>query len=106
MPIDINGLSNIQAKITGDRNGLPTSEREPVGQNSENGRSSVQDTVSFSETAVRMGRLGVAVDDTPVVDVPRVEKTRQAILDGTYNVDPARIAEKLMEFDNLLASGK
>jgi len=106
MPIDINGLSNAQAQITGDRNSLPASEREPVGLNSENGKSSVQDTVSFSETAVRMGRLGVAVDDTPVVDVQRVEKARQAILDGTYQVDPVRIAEKLMEFDNLLSGGK
>lgn len=105
MPIEINGLSNLQAQITGDRNGLPTSDREPVGSSSENSRSSVQDTVSFSETAVRMGQLGVAVDDTPVVDAQRVEKVRQALADGTYNVDPTRIAEKLMDFDIALNSG-
>jgi negative regulator of flagellin synthesis FlgM len=104
MPIEINGLSNLQAQIAGDHNGLPTSDREPVGRSSENSRSSVQDTVSFSETAVRMGQLGVAVDDAPVVDTQRVEKVRQALADGTYNVDPVRIAEKLMDFDIALNS--
>ncbi len=105
MPIDINGLSNIQTQVTSERNGLPNSEREPVGNGSGNIRSSVQDTVSFSETAVKMGQLGVAVDDTPVVDTQRVEKVKQALMDGTYNVDPTKIAEKLMAFDNALRSG-
>ncbi len=106
MPIDINGLSNSPAQVGGDRNRLPTSEREPVGRNVENGKSSVEDTVSFSETAVRMGRLGVAMDDIPVVDSQRVEQAREAIRNGSYQVHPERIAEKLMAFDQRLAGGK
>jgi negative regulator of flagellin synthesis FlgM len=106
MPIDINGLPNNPTQISGDRNGLPANEREPVNRNLENGRSSVQDTVSFSETAIRMGRLGAAMDDTPVVDTQRVEQARQALADGTYKVDAQRIAEKLMQFDDLLARDK
>ena len=104
MPIDINGLSNVQTQVASERNSMPTSEREPVGNTGENGRSSVQDTVSFSETAVKMGQLGVAVDDVPVVDTQRVEKVKQALMDGTYNVDPTKIAEKLMDFDVALKS--
>ncbi|HIE55315.1 MAG TPA: flagellar biosynthesis anti-sigma factor FlgM [Chromatiaceae bacterium] len=104
MPIDINGLSNIQNQVSGDRNSLPTSDRQPVGDSGENGRSSVQDTVSFSETAVKLGQLGVAVDDTPVVDTQKVERIKQTLMDGTYNVDPTKIAEKLVDLD--LALGK
>lgn len=104
MPIDINGLSNIQNQVSGERNSLPTTDRQPIGTSSENSRSSVQDTVSFSETAIKMGQLGVAVDDTPVVDTQKVERVKQALMDGTYNVDPAKIAEKLMDLD--LALGK
>ncbi len=106
MPIDINGLPNTHTQASGDRNILPVGERKPVGQNTDNGRSSVKDTVSFSDTAVRLGRLGVAVDDTPVVDTQRVEQARQAIQDGTYNVNPARIAEKMMALENLLSGKK
>ncbi|WP_456374459.1 flagellar biosynthesis anti-sigma factor FlgM [Thiolapillus sp.] len=104
MPIDINGLSNIQNQVTGNRNSLQTTDREPIGNHSDNGRSSVQDTVSLSETAVRIGQLGVAVDDAPVIDTQRVEKAKQAILDGDYNVDPVKIAERLMKFDLALGS--
>ncbi len=106
MPIDINGLNASQTQIAGDGNSLRPSEREPLERSDGKERSSVQDTVSFSETAVRVGRLGVAMNDTPVVDVERVEKAKQAILDGTYQVNPTRIAEKLAAFDRLLAGGK
>lgn len=105
MPIDINGLSNIQSQVTSDRNSLPASEREPVGSSGGNARSSVQDTVSFSQTAVKMGQLGVAVSDVPVVDAQKVEKVKQAIMDGTYNVDPTKIAEKLMDLEATFESG-
>ena len=106
MPIDINGVNNAQVPLTSDRNAQNVEAREPVDRSAENGPSSVKDTVSFSETAVRLGQLGVAVDDTPVVDTERVEKIKQAVMDGTYNVDPARVAEKLMDFEMALKSDK
>ncbi len=106
MPIDINGVNNAQVPLTSDRNAQGVEAREPVDRSAENGPSSVKDTVSFSETAVRLGQLGVAVDDTPVVDSQRVEQAREAIRNGSYQVNPERVAEKLMAFDERLAGGK
>jgi len=99
MPIDINGLNNSANPVATDRSNLPDNERAPLAKTDGNGPSSVEDTVSFSDAAVRLGRLGVAVDDTPVVDTQRVEEVKQALADGTYNVDATRIAEKLMALD-------
>ncbi len=102
MAIEINGLTNTQGHVGGDRNGISAGEREAVSRNLDNGATSVKDTVSFSETARRMGRLGAAVDETPVVDTQRVERIRQALEEGSYQVDAERVAEKLMEFEDLL----
>ncbi len=106
MAIDINGLNNPQPQVGSDRNGLTPSEREMVGRNTDNGGTSVKDTVSFSETAMRMGRLGTAVEQTPVVDSKRVEEIRQALEAGDYQVNAERIAERLMAFESLLGGRK
>jgi len=106
MPIDINGLPNAQTQVNGEQNNLPGAGAEPVGHNQDNGKSSVQDTVSFSRTAVRMGKLGAVMNDTPVVDTQRVEQVRKALMNGSHEIDPLRIANKLLQFDELLGSGR
>ncbi|WP_456417492.1 flagellar biosynthesis anti-sigma factor FlgM [Thiolapillus sp.] len=103
MPIDINGLSNAQAPRSGDSSQIKGSANESASiQQDATGKSSVSDTVSLSETAIRLGQIGVAVENQPVVDTKRVEQVKQAIMDGSYSVDPVRIAERMMEFDMAL----
>lgn len=102
MSIDINSLNKAQAPGTGDRSQVAGAANEPSSAQQATGKSSASDTVSLSETAIRLGQLGVAVAELPVVDTQRVEKVKQAIADGNYTVDPTRIAERLMEFDMAL----
>ncbi len=102
MPIDINGLSNAQAPRSGDSSQIKGAASESASAQQSTGKSSVSDTVSLSETAIRLGQIGVAVENQPVVDTKRVEQVKQAIMDGTYSVDPTHIAERMMEFDMAL----
>ncbi len=60
------------------------------------------DAVSFTETASRMREIEGSLRSVPVVDTQRVNEVKQAIADGTYEVNPARIAEKMMKFEGLL----
>jgi len=99
MSIDINNLGANTAVRSGDSNRVSSNEANTADTQKSTGKSSVSDTVSLSETAIRLGQLGVAVDNQPVVDTKRVEQVKQAILDGSYNVDPTKIAEKMIEFD-------
>ncbi len=102
MSIDINSLSNSQTARSGDNSQIKGSANEAASAQQSTGKSSVSDTVSLSETAIRLGQIGVAVENQPVVDTKRVEQVKQAILDGSYSIDPTRIAERLMEFDMAL----
>ena len=103
MSIDINGISPSRAHTSIDESQLKQQvEQQPA--NTETGKSSTVDTVSISDNAAQLGKLGNAVDTAPVVDMQRVEQVRQAISDGTYEVDATKVADKLMQFESILKS--
>jgi len=101
MPIEINGITNSKvASSTDDSQVKQTLEQTSTEQ--ESGKSSSTDTVSLSDNAVQLGKLDNAAVSTPVVDTQRVEQVKQAIKDGSYEPDPAKIADKLMQFEIIL----
>lgn len=64
--------------------------------------SSTRDTVSLTDTAGQLSQLQNAVASLPVVDTDRVEAVRQALANGTFEVDPQRTADKLVDFESIL----
>ena len=60
--------------------------------------------VSLTDTASKLRELEAKVANQPVVDTQRVENVKQAIADGSYRVNASRTAEKMAEFEDLLAS--
>ena len=103
MSIDINGISSSRVHVPADESQVKQAvEQQPA--NTETGKSSTADTVSISDNAAQLGKLGNTVDTGPVVDMQRVEQVKQAISDGTYEVDATKIADKLMQFESILKS--
>ena len=101
MSIDINGIPPSKAASTTDDSQVKQT-LEQTATEQESGKSSSADTVSLSDNAVQLGKLDSASASTPVVDTQRVEQVKQAIKDGSYEVDPAKIADKLMQFEIIL----
>lgn len=54
--------------------------------------------------AANLQRIAAAVGDAPDVDAERIEATRDALSRGVYEVNPERIAEKLIRFDTALSN--
>lgn len=50
----------------------------------------------------RLQQVREKVDNTPEVDMDRVEAIKQAIAEGRYPLDPQRIAQKFVELEGLL----
>ena len=103
MSIDINGISSAKVHVPADESHVKQ-QVEQQAANTETGKSSTADTVSISDNATQLGKLGNAVDTTPVVDMQRVEQVKQAINNGTYEVDATKVADKLMQFESILKS--
>jgi negative regulator of flagellin synthesis FlgM len=60
--------------------------------------------VSLTDTAAKLRQLEAQIANQPVVDTQRVESVKKAISDGSFKVDSHRVADKMAEFENLLAS--
>ncbi len=105
MSIDINGISTPKVQAPKDDSQLkPAVEQQQA--NKESGKSSTSDTVSLSDNAVQLGKVDNSSVAAPVVDTKRVEQVKQAISDGSFKVDAAKIADKLMQFETVLTSDK
>jgi len=61
------------------------------------------DVVTLTDLGSRLQSLTQSVADVPVVDGKRVEQFRQAIADGSYQVDAQAVADKLANFEAMLS---
>ena len=57
------------------------------------------DTVSITQSALLMAKLGEVVRSAPIVDNERVAALKDAIAAGTYEVDAQRVADRLLKFE-------
>jgi negative regulator of flagellin synthesis FlgM len=105
MTIEIQG-SNQAAQalantVTG--NGNAPARNEPNNVASGPAPSAGLDTVSLTGTAQHLRSLEQSLASQPVVDTQKVEATRQAIENGSYQIDPNRIANKMISLERALS---
>jgi negative regulator of flagellin synthesis FlgM len=71
-------------------------------RSNEAAEASSADQVTLTQSARSLQAVAAAVADTPVVDTKRVESTKLAISNGTYQVDAGKIADKILQYEKLL----
>jgi negative regulator of flagellin synthesis FlgM len=59
--------------------------------------------VNITDQAKQLASLEQALQSLPAVDDARVAEIRSAIQDGRYQVNPERIADKLLRFEQELS---
>jgi negative regulator of flagellin synthesis FlgM len=57
------------------------------------------DTFSLTNKASQLQQLEAQIAQAPVVDTQRVLDVQHAISTGTLQVEPARVADKLLQFE-------
>ncbi len=103
MPIEItNGNPHRVPYDSGEGAQVNGVRSDASSQQKQTGSPSTFDTVSITDTASNLQRLAREIGGLPVVDSQRVEDIRQAIANGSYEIDPQATAEKLIGFEQAL----
>lgn len=107
MSIDITGLP--RNKATNERTGQV---KQAKGDNDnpasssdaaqESGSPATADTVSLTGTAAKLRQLEAALSELPAADTDRIDAVKRAVANGTYEIDPHRIAAKMLDFERSL----
>ncbi len=92
--------------VSGQRPAAPSpgqnTRSERAGSERASNPASGSDQLSLTSSAQLLKELGDVVAATPEVDMSRVEAIKQAIADGSYNVDAGRIADQLLKLEDQL----
>lgn len=92
--------------VSGQRPAVPNAGQNARADraNAERGSAPAQgsDQLSLTTSAQLLKELNEAVAATPEVDASRVEAIKQAIADGSYQVDAGRIADQLLKLEDQL----
>jgi len=99
MNIDIKNLPPSSLKGLEEASQVKVDRGKPGRDQQGTGSTAGQDTVSLTDTAARMRSLENTVSTMPVVDSQRVAEIKQAIMEGTYEINPERIAEKMLDME-------
>ncbi|WP_411383002.1 flagellar biosynthesis anti-sigma factor FlgM [Pseudomonas sp. L7] len=101
MVIDFSRLNNSPSITGGVRGNAASGNTEKTGGASDAGKpASVSgEAVHLSQEAQQLQKISDKLRDQPAVDSARVAQLRQAIADGSYQVDAGRIASKLLDFE-------
>ena len=98
----ITGQQAGHAQQTSEQAHASTVRKEPTPAQNATGRPETSDTVSLTDTAAHLRAIEDRLAQQPVVDTQRVEKVQGAIADGSFQVEPVRVAGKLIEFETAL----
>ncbi|MGF6392295.1 flagellar biosynthesis anti-sigma factor FlgM [Pseudomonas plecoglossicida] len=99
MVIDFSRLNNSPSVTGGVRGTAAPSSAEKPGAPAEASKSASGEAVHLSQEAQQLQKISDKLRDQPVVDSARVAQLKQAIADGSYQVDAGRVASKLLDFE-------
>ena len=99
MAIEITGQQTTHQPGSNENTAAKVDRTEPTATQMETGKPSNTDTVSLTDTATLLQKVDNILVNTPVVDIQRVEGIRQLIADGRYQIDPDRVADKIIQFE-------
>ncbi len=108
MEIENNRIASLVTPASGQ--GAPVENQEKENKNSSTAdsgnTSNSSDRVSLTGEARQLQELETRLASEPVVDSQRVQTIRSAVENGTFTVNPERIAEKLMSLEEALTDAR
>jgi negative regulator of flagellin synthesis FlgM len=95
-------INDLTTGVTAGRTSAPSATPRETAAGSGVAPATASGEVHITDTATQLASLEQALRDSPSVDSLRVEAMRQAIEQGTYQVQPAHVATQLMVMEHAL----
>lgn len=104
MNFDINNsLGSVGTKATKGKAASPTPEVKSSTPAKSSAKADAKDQVVLSQEAQTLGRLQAKINTSPDVNLEKVEEIKRAIAEGRFEINADRIAENMLNQDDLLA---
>jgi negative regulator of flagellin synthesis FlgM len=84
------------------RTASPVESTQPSTVEAKPGIKASADQVQLSQEAKKLGQLQAKIDASPDVNLEKVNEIRRAIAEGKFHVNPERIADALLNQEELL----
>lgn len=104
MASEINTVSSTSAQVTelGTQSRAATQATPEKVADKSGGQPTVSDQVSLTPTAQQLRGLEQQIADQPVVDTQKVNAVKEALASGSFEINPERIAAKMMSLEKAL----
>jgi negative regulator of flagellin synthesis FlgM len=98
----ISGISTTEpvAKPTGSTSNAVAADKSLGEGAASSATAQAGDHVTLTDSARTLQRIEEAVAKAPVVNADKVAAVRQSIGAGTYKINPARVADKLIKYES------
>jgi negative regulator of flagellin synthesis FlgM len=106
MEIENNRVASLVTPSSGQSSSVENQQNGHDKTSSENASTSGSDKVSLTGDASRLQELERQLASRPVVDSQHVDAVRGAVENGTFEVNPERIAEKMMSLEQALTDAR
>jgi negative regulator of flagellin synthesis FlgM len=102
VPATISGYSTSEplAPPKGSSTSGVAADKPDTGTAAPSSSSQTGDQVTLTTSARSLQKLSDAVTQAPVVDSAKVSAIKQALANGSYQVDAGRVADKMIQFEN------
>lgn len=102
MAHDISGINSNKSSQMGERNVSSVKKSDDAKKMSDSSSSatSLHDKVTLTDTAAKLKSLEMDLSKQPVVDGSKVHDMQTNIQNGSYKMNPERIADKMISFES------
>lgn len=103
---NINGLPGIKHPQTTENSTNNTNTSTPAAATPATNAAAAKDTVNLTSTSAQLREMEKKLATQPVVDSQRVNDIKAQIANGTFKIDPARIADKMIAIEGMITAKK
>ncbi len=102
MPNDISGINSNKSSHMGDRNVTQVKKSDDATKSAGSSATATTagDKVTLTDTAAKLKALEMDLASQPSVDNNKVKDMQTVIQNGSYKMDPERIADKMINFES------